>query len=164
MNATRRTKWLAVGLLAGLLQACGSTLPAQRGEAPAGRSLSSASQQVVSTALDQLGDPYRYGARGPDAFDCSGLVYFAYRSAGLSAPRTSQAQYRASQPLSLDSARPGDLLFFSFTGKVSHVGIYLGDGRFVHAPSSGRPVTIDTLSDGHYRSHFVGAGRLKAAL
>ena len=119
-----------------------------------------AGQAIVNTATSRIGAPYRYGARGPNAFDCSGLVYYSYQAAGLDVPRTSAQQFKASTPIDLEKARPGDLLFFSYSNKVSHVGIYLGDQQFVHAPSSGEHVTVESLHQAHYREHFVGAGRL----
>ncbi len=117
-------------------------------------------EQIAALATTKLGSPYRYGARGPDAFDCSGLVYYSYRAAGLSVPRTAAQQYRAARAVPVDKARRGDLLFFSTGGHISHVGIYLGGDRFVHAPASGRPVTISRLDEDWYRQHFAGAGRL----
>ncbi|MFW2403416.1 MAG: C40 family peptidase [Gammaproteobacteria bacterium] len=117
-------------------------------------------QAVVDTATSLVGSPYRYGAHGPNAFDCSGLVYYSYQSAGVKVPRTSAQQFSAATPVRIDDARPGDLLFFRYSRKVSHVGIYLGDQRFVHAPSTGGNVSIQSLQQAHYRDRFVGAGRI----
>ena len=116
--------------------------------------------QVADTASNMVGAPYRYGGRTPDGFDCSGLVYFSYAQAGISVPRTSREQMRATTPIELADARPGDLLFFRQRQKVSHVAIYLGDDRFVHAPSTGKRVSIDNMSNPYYRRQFVRAGRL----
>lgn len=118
------------------------------------------SQAIVNTAMSRIGSPYRYGARGPDTFDCSGLVVYSYQAAGLEVPRTSAQQFKASTPVDIKTARPGDLLFFRYRHKVSHVGIYLGDQQFVHAPSSGGNVSVQSLQQAHYQKHFVGAGRL----
>jgi cell wall-associated NlpC family hydrolase len=115
--------------------------------------------RIVFTALQMVGVPYRYGGDAPDGFDCSGLVQYAYRNAGLSVPRTSREQLRASRPVTLDEADPGDLLFFR-SKDDSHVGIYVGEGRFVHAPATHRTVSIGRLTDAYYRRHFVRAGRL----
>ena len=117
-------------------------------------------RSAAHIAKAQVGAPYRYGGSNPSGFDCSGLVYFSYGSAGYRVPRTSAQQYRASSPIPVSQARPGDLLFFRYERQVSHVGIYLGNQRFVHAPSSGKHVTTASLRDAHYRKHFVGAGRL----
>ncbi|MDP6450100.1 MAG: C40 family peptidase [Lentisphaeria bacterium] len=110
--------------------------------------------------MSAVGSPYRYGGRGPNAFDCSGLVVYSYQAAGVKVPRTSALQFKAATPVDIDAARPGDLLFFSYSRKTSHVGIYLGNQQFVHAPSSGGNVSVQSLQQAHYREHFVGAGRL----
>jgi len=117
-------------------------------------------QAIVNTAMSAVGSPYRYGGRGPNAFDCSGLVYYSYQAAGVEVPRTSAQQFQASKPIGIEEARPGDLLFFRYSNKVSHVGIYLGDQQFVHAPSSGGHVSVQSLQQAHYRDRFVGVGRL----
>ncbi|MEU4833986.1 C40 family peptidase [Streptosporangium sp. NPDC023615] len=112
--------------------------------------------KAVTAAKKQVGDPYRWGASGPGAFDCSGLVRYAWRKAGVSLPRITQSQYRTiRKKVSWSSLRPGDLLFFSGKG---HVGMYVGKGRMVHSPSSGKTVRIVKLQ-GHYRSSFAGAVR-----
>ncbi|GAA2890889.1 hypothetical protein GCM10010517_55160 [Streptosporangium fragile] len=113
-------------------------------------------RKAVSVAKKQVGDPYRWGASGPGAFDCSGLVQFAWRKAGVSLPRITHSQYRAiRKKVSWSNLRPGDLLFFSGKG---HVGMYVGNGRMVHSPSSGKTVRIVKL-EGYYRSSFAGAAR-----
>ncbi|QEM83589.1 C40 family peptidase [Halomonas binhaiensis] len=112
---------------------------------------------VLTEARSAIGTPYRYGGNDERGMDCSGLVQMAYSRAGISVPRTSQSQYDNLPPI--DSARPGDLLFFS-TGKgsgVSHVGIYMGDDTMVHAPGSGRRVTTTSLALDYWSEHFVGA-------
>ncbi|GIK34831.1 MAG: hypothetical protein AMXMBFR45_09020 [Gammaproteobacteria bacterium] len=141
--------------------AADTAVPPARGTAPD----STASEpdplrsRIVFTALQMVGTPYRYGGATPQGFDCSGLVQYAYRNAGLAVPRTSRAQLAATTPVPLAEAAPGDLLFFQ--GKdSSHVGIYLGEGRFVHAPFTGRNVEIGNLDDGYYRENFVRAGRV----
>jgi murein DD-endopeptidase len=115
---------------------------------------------AARTASTLVGSPYRYGGKTPAGFDCSGLVYYSYQKAGIALPRTSAAQFEATEEIDLADARPGDLLFFRERRKVSHVGIYLGDDRFVHAPSTGKNVAITSLDDPYYRAHFVRAGRL----
>jgi len=108
-----------------------------------------------------MGTPYRYGGSDPrEGFDCSGLVQYTHRQAGIAVPRTARAQYNASRPVSRRQLRPGDLVFFRIDGRrISHVGIYLGDGRFIHAPSSGQKVTTARLDDPYWRRHYSGAGR-----
>jgi cell wall-associated NlpC family hydrolase len=117
--------------------------------------------QIVFTALQMVGVPYRYGGATPTGFDCSGLVQYAYRNAGLSVPRTSREQLGASRPVPLAEARPGDLLFFR-SKDWSHVGIYVGEGRFVHAPSTGKTVSVASFADAWYRRNFVRAGRMSS--
>ena len=115
---------------------------------------------VIAMARNMLGAPYRYGGADPSGFDCSGLVSYVYRSAGIRVPRTSQEQYRQSFPVATDQLRAGDLLFFRLRPpKVSHVAIYAGEGRFIHAPSSGKRVSYASLENPYWKQHLIGAGR-----
>jgi cell wall-associated NlpC family hydrolase len=118
--------------------------------------------RIVFTALQMVGVPYRYGGSTPEGFDCSGLVQYAYRSAGLSVPRTSREQFKASTPVTLAEAGAGDLLFFRSVNN-SHVGIYIGKGRFVHAPFTGRNVEVTSLDDPYYQRNLVRIGRISQA-
>ena len=116
---------------------------------------------IAQLAVSMVGVPYRYGGDHPsEGFDCSGLVYYAYASSGETVPRTSQAQFDAARKISLAEAAEGDLLFFRDQEKLSHVGIYLGDGRFVHAPSSGDTVRVARIDAPYYQQHLVAVGRL----
>jgi len=115
---------------------------------------------AVAVARDLVGAPYRYGGATPDGFDCSGLVYYSYGQAGIRVPRTSTEQYRRARPVRMAELRAGDLLFFNVSPrKVSHVGIYLGGGVFIHAPSSGKRVSTTALASPYWRERLVGAGR-----
>ncbi len=152
-------------LVACLLCACSTQKPSSGGTREA---VLSQQQPVIRrdigeraavVAVRQLGVPYRYGGTTTKGFDCSGLVYYAYSKAGESIPRTTAGQWQDLQPISAHSLRVGDILFFRIEGKVSHVGLYLGSRRFVHAPSSGREVTIAELDSAYYRKSFVRAGR-----
>lgn len=117
-------------------------------------------QRISTAALALLGRPYRYGGNGPADFDCSGLVRFVHAALGIAVPRTTTNQFAAARKVAMADLAAGDLLFFRFEGpKVSHVAIYTGDGRFVHAPQTGRPVEVRPLDD-WYRRRLVGAGRL----
>jgi len=116
--------------------------------------------RAAAAAIHQVGAPYQYGGAGPGGFDCSGLVYYSFRKAGVRVPRTSADQFHAARPVPLDDARPGDLVFFRLEKKVSHVGIYLGNRRFVHAPSHGGSVEVESLENRYYERHLVRAGRL----
>ncbi len=121
----------------------------------------SVGSELVIRAISLLGAPYQWGGSGPKAFDCSGLVQFVHNELGITVPRTAEEQYRAATEVDVDELEPGDLLFFKIRGrKISHVAIYAGSGRFVHAPQTGRPIEIRTLDDGYYRPRLAGAGRL----
>ena len=131
-------------------------------EMPSARSRSatrSPGELAAVTAVRQVGVPYRYGGNSVSGFDCSGLVQYAYASAGKQLPRTTSALWRQTRPVGGHQLEVGDVLFFNIEGKVSHVGLYLGNGRFVHAPSSGREVTIAELDSAFYRTAFIRGGR-----
>jgi cell wall-associated NlpC family hydrolase len=98
---------------------------------------------AMTNALAKLGKPYRWGAVGPNAFDCSGLVKWSFGQAGRSLPRTSRAQAGAGTPVSRANLQPGDLVFFY--SPISHVGIYIGNNKIVHASRSGQPVKISDM-------------------
>ena len=112
---------------------------------------------VVAVAKRYLGTPYQWGGSGPGGFDCSGLVAFAYRQLGISLPHYTGALWNVGRPVSSDRLEPGDLVFFHGLG---HVGIYVGSGRFIHAPHSGDVVRISSLTDGGYASGLDGARRI----
>jgi murein DD-endopeptidase len=156
-----RPAFLAAGMLVALLLgACAGAPPRGPATASAG-GLPSLGQRIVESAMAEVGKPYRFGGSGPDAYDCSGLVRFAHGAQGVIVPRTTQEQFRMARPVPVDRVVAGDLLFFRFDGaKVSHVAIYAGEGRFVHAPQSSRPVEVRSLDEPWYRSQLVGAGRL----
>ncbi len=116
---------------------------------------------IAELALSMVGTRYRYGGAHPsDGFDCSGLVYYTYTSNGQAVPRTSRDQFDAASKISLAEAAEGDLVFFQDQEKLSHVGIYLGEGRFDHAPSSGGAVSVANIDAPYYQRHLVGVGRL----
>jgi murein DD-endopeptidase MepM/ murein hydrolase activator NlpD len=112
--------------------------------------------KAVAFARAQVGDRYVYGGTGPNSWDCSGLTQAAWKAAGVSIPRTSQQQWRSLPKVSLNSLKPGDLIVF-YTG-ASHIGMYLGDGKFVHAANRQDPVKINNFS-GYYRTNAIGAVR-----
>jgi cell wall-associated NlpC family hydrolase len=117
-------------------------------------SAAAARKTAVSRALSKLGTPYRWGATGPNAFDCSGLVKWSFAQAGKSLPRTSRAQSAAGTPVSKANLQPGDLVFFY--KPISHVGIYIGNGKIVHASRKGQPVKVSEMG----RMKFTKAVRL----
>lgn len=146
------------------LQGCAAPKPygpstSTQARVPAAPAIS-VGNEVAMRAISLLGSPYQWGGNGPTSFDCSGLVRFIHDQLGISAPRTAAEQFSAATPIDLDRIEPGDLLFFRIKGRISHVAIYAGEGRFVHAPQTGRSVELRTLDDGFYRPRLVGAGRL----
>ena len=116
---------------------------------------------VAAIAEGLLGTPYRFGGSNDSGFDCSGLAVYAYERVGIDIPRTAVEQEHAAQPVPVRHLLPGDLLFFRIRSRrVDHVGIYVGGGRFVHAPRSGALVSYARLG-GYFRAHLVRAGRFR---
>jgi cell wall-associated NlpC family hydrolase len=114
---------------------------------------------AMQTALDQRGDPYVWGATGPSSFDCSGLMVYSYRAAGVQLPRSSRAQWGVGKSVSRGELLPGDLLFYgSSASSIHHVGMYIGGGKMVHASTYGVPVKVDTIDGGG--SDYFGAKRV----
>jgi len=116
--------------------------------------------EIVKTARRLIGVPYRWGGSSPDeGFDCSGLTMTVYRLNGLNLPRSSKEQYRAGTPVAQSQLLQGDLVFFATSGgrQISHVGIYAGDGKFIHAPKRGRRIRKESLSNNYFRARYVGA-------
>jgi murein DD-endopeptidase len=122
---------------------------------------------AATLALAQVGVPYRYGGADPQrGFDCSGLVSYVHGLEGVSVPRTAATQFAAARKVAVDDLRAGDLVFYRLvpgSRDVTHVGIYTGQGRFVHAPQTGRVVGSANVDDPYYRERFAGAGRLYPA-
>ena len=120
---------------------------------------------VLFRALGLVGTPYRYGGNTPDGgFDCSGLIGYVYRdAAGIKLPRSTRELISMRAPtVGRDRLQSGDLVFFATNGgsQVSHAGIYVGDGRFVHAPSSGGTVRLDSLSNTYWQRTYLNAKRV----
>jgi hypothetical protein len=117
-------------------------------------------QELITTVSRFIGVPYLWGGESEKTgFDCSGLMMVSYRLNGLNLPRNSRAQFDAGKSIQKAQLRSGDLVFFATQGgtRVTHVGMYIGDGKFIHAPKSGTTVRIANLSSTYYRSTFVGA-------
>lgn len=118
-------------------------------------------QQIANLAKLQVGNPYRYGGATPNGFDCSGLVYYTHGKLGIRTPRTSRQLYSIARPIKLSQLESGDVVFFKLNNKkISHVGIYIGKGQFVHAPNTGRKVSTNQLSDPFWNTRIIGGGRL----
>jgi TPR repeat protein len=116
-------------------------------------------RELAETARDFLGTPYEWGGESErDGFDCSGLTMAVYRHNGLNLPRVAARQYRSGRPVSRNNLRKGDLVFFDTKrrGQPSHVGLYIGNGRFIHAPSTGSVVRTERLSKSYFRARFLG--------
>ena len=115
---------------------------------------------LLRIAEQQIGAPYRFGGADQQGFDCSGFVQFAHSQLGLKLPRTAAGQFQAATPIEAGALLPGDLVFFrDGAGQVDHVGLYAGDGRFLHAPRPGRTVGFDRIDDdGYFAGRFAGAG------
>ena len=172
MPARCQRLWLAVAL-SGVLAACASTSPRSTRPpslavpAPDSSHTPDASHPatvpgaaLADLALSMLGQPYRFGGAAPGGFDCSGLVAYAAAGAGIHVPRTAHQQLASGRAVARGELRAGDLVFMHLKHKELHVGIAIGDERFVHAPSNGGHVRVDSLDAPPYARGFLGARRL----
>jgi len=128
-----------------------------------GRETGSVASQLASTAMGLIGVPYRFGGQSADTgLDCSGLVRTVYQQTlGLVLPRRAAEQARATEKIRRDELRPGDLVFFNTMRRAfSHVGIYLGDGKFIHAPRAGQSVRVEDMNQTYWARRFNGASRV----
>jgi cell wall-associated NlpC family hydrolase len=113
---------------------------------------------IIKIAMSQIGVPYKPGGADPRGFDCSGFSSYVYKRNKIMIVRTATGQYRNGKKLKGKTVRPGDLVFFKIDGKsIGHVGIYLGKGKFIHAPSSGKSVEVQSLSSEYWKPRFLGA-------
>jgi len=158
-TARRSILMLMAVLLVGALCFCGCALlqPERTAVDTALRN------RIVGIAKDYKGVPYQWGGATPEGFDCSGYVRYVYGQAGIDVPRTCGRQYDAGRRVARSDLKKGDLVFFTrwkflnFILPPHHVGIYIGGGRFIHAPSSGGSVRIDSLHNCYWQSHYKGA-------
>ena len=142
--------------------------PAPPGAAPAPTPLpaptlaaTAAGLEIARLAWTLVGAPYREGGALPDGFDCSGLVNYVFARQGVAVPRDVRRQALAGEPVDRVNVAPGDLVFFATTGSgPTHVGIAVGDGRFIHAPKSGDVVRVESMSAAYWASRFVTARRV----
>ncbi len=145
----------AAGVTLSPLPALANTAPTTTVAAAPVAAPTRAAQIAVDTALAQQGKPYVWGGAGPDSFDCSGLVMYAYAAAGISLPHSSSMQSTMGTPVAYSALQPGDLVFF-YT-PVSHVAMYIGNGQIVQASTEGQPVAVTQLS---YMPDFNSARRI----
>lgn len=163
--------FLSINLLAG----CSSTPPQQTWAAASPslngaddkpiimpRSQQSPTYSLIAIAHSMEGVRYHYGGISPrSGFDCSGFMYYIHQQIGVELPRTSVAQFRHTHPVSRQALRPGDMVFFgSRHGRITHVGLYLGSNRFIHAPGKGKYVSVSTLDHPYWQPRFVRGGRI----
>lgn len=147
-------RWVLLALLALplLLQGCGLlNFGSSRPQA------SNASRsKVVTTAYSQMGKAYRLGGASPaKGFDCSGLLYWAYRKNGVNVPRVSHEQARAGTAVSPSRARPGDIVVFRTSARSLHTGMYIGNNSFIHSPSTGGRVRIESMDVNYWKKRLV---------
>ncbi len=117
-----------------------------------------ARRNIVQTARAQIGTPYRFGGASPGGFDCSGLAMYVYKKNGIDIPRTATDQFIEGRRISRRNIQPGDLVFFRISGNgISHVGIYAGRGKFIHAPKPGKRVSYASLTNPYWARHYCGA-------
>jgi cell wall-associated NlpC family hydrolase len=152
MEQLRRSFWV-VPVFAAVLAGCATAPRAPEVGAGTGRAVAAIAKELVGTR-------YRFGGSDDHGFDCSGLTVYAYERVGIAIPRTAAEQERAARPVPVRDLLPGDLLFFRIhSRRIDHVSIYVGAGRFVHAPHAGALVSYGSLRGQFFREHLVRAGR-----
>lgn len=160
--------WLFIGLLS-VLTACSTPTPVAKKTSPVANTPSvriaeldhaTASSELMLQSMSLIGTPYRFGGSSRDTgFDCSGMVQYVYQTAlGVSLPRTARDMAGAGRSIPKNQLKVGDLVFFNTNGKkFSHVGLYIGENRFIHSPSKNKTIRINYLSDKYYAQRFTGA-------
>ncbi|ELA08182.1 nlpC/p60 family protein [Moraxella macacae 0408225] len=122
---------------------------------------SSMADSLLSKAKTLIGTPYRLGGTTPSGFDCSGFMQYVFNNAGISLPRTSRDMATVGTKVGRDALQVGDMLFFAHSGKrISHVGMYVGEGKFIHSPSTGKTVEITNLDSKYWAGRFITARRV----
>jgi len=121
-----------------------------------------AQAQVIKTAQSLLGTPYQYGGTTPNGFDCSGFIYYVYRqAAGVTLPRETQGLIQIGHPIEITDLRPADIVYFKIDRREPlHAGIYVGNGQFIHAPSTNGQVNLQELDSDYWKSRYQGARRV----
>lgn len=162
-NIFSKKSLLGVILLSSLLFGCSTqTRTTNTNSPPYYNSQQQASSPIRSTivrnAYDNLGVPYRYGGTTRSGMDCSGLTQTVYKNSGIQIPRTTVQQRDASRTIAVRHLLPGDLIFFKTSAKSNHVGIYIGDRKFIHASTGSQRVKIDQMDQPYWRQRFVKFG------
>ena len=156
--------WLLAGLALLSLAACATVGGGDEPKPRAARTQVDErrpAERAAQQAINMVGKPYKYGGSNPAGFDCSGLVQFSFKQAGVKLPRSTEEQRRAARKVRASALQPGDLLFFDQEGKKhGHVGIYVGRGEFVHAPSSGKRVRRDAVDSPYWQKHLTEVRRI----
>jgi len=161
--------WLKEGLagvMAVVLVGCaGAPAPTPAASIPMTHTLQAATPaqaQVIKVAQSLLGTPYQYGGTTPKGFDCSGFIFYVYQTAaGVELPRETQGLSQIGRPIDITDLRPADIVYFKIDRSLSlHAGIYLGDGQFIHAPSSNGQVNIQSLATDYWHTQYLGARRV----
>jgi murein DD-endopeptidase len=151
--------FLALTLIV-IIAGCGAGKPRVRSQGQTTSRPTTIGDKVVTTAKQFIGVPYHYGGESPrSGFDCSGLTYYVYKRYGYSLPRRAKDQMKVGRQVGRRDLRPGDLVFFKQYGDY-HVGLYTGNGKFIHAPRSGKRVQTESLNKGYYRRNFFTARRV----
>ena len=152
MSVARRTIAMLIGVLmfTGLLGGIPTEHTGQQAEAASTTTTHKQRIRAMNVALAQRGDPYRYGATGPSAFDCSGLTSYSYRQAGRTIPRTTDQQKNGLRGIAKSDKARGDIIIFVNGSDAYHAGIYIGKNRIVHASRSGTPVKVDPIWTSSY--------------
>lgn len=116
---------------------------------------------LLSKAKTLIGTPYRFGGNTPSGFDCSGFMQYVFKNAGISLPRSSRDMALVGSHVSREALQVGDMVFFAHSGKnISHVGMYVGDNKFIHSPSAGKTVEITSLDANYWKSRYITARRV----
>lgn len=128
--------------------------------APAGPSVGGGRGTLITTAQKYMGVPYVWGGETPDGFDCSGFTQYVMKENSITIPRTAADQFAAGTPVDKANLQVGDMVFFTtYKPGASHVGFYMGDGKFIHASSAAKAVTVSRLDEAYYTQHYIGARR-----
>ena len=150
-------------LLCLVMQGCGKTRITGPGDSTSGRSVGVKSgSAVIATAKTQIGRPYKYGGATPQTgFDCSGLIMWSYQQHGVTVPRLAKDQARSGKAVKQSQLQPGDIVVFQLSSRSGvHTGLYSGNGKFVHSPSSGKRIREDSMYTDYWKRRYVSARRV----